>query len=52
MESFASAQLCGASDDTRKDTYNAQGREDLLSFLTWARQRQSMAPSTVATYGP
>jgi len=53
MESCASAELCGKSDDsTRMAMYSAQGRDDLSAFLSWARQRQSMAPSTVTTYGP
>jgi hypothetical protein len=53
MESFASGQLCGASDDaTRANYYELQGAKDLMAFLAWARQRQSMAPSSVVTYGP
>lgn len=53
MESFASGQLCGASDDaTRANYYELQGAKDLMAFLAWARQRQSMAASTVVTYGP
>ena len=51
MESFASAQLCGESDDvTRLGFYGSQAREDLQAFLSWARARQIMAPVMVNAY--
>lgn len=52
MESFASAELCGMSDDSRAEMYMQQGNADLSSFLSWIRARQIMAPLTIETYGP
>lgn len=52
MESFASAELCGMSDDTRASFYEKQGDNDLQAFLWWSRARQIMQPPTIREYGP
>jgi hypothetical protein len=52
MESFASAELCAMSDDSRASSFEAQGQKDLTSFLTWVRARQVMSPPTIRPYGP
>jgi hypothetical protein len=52
MESWASAELCGKSDDSRMGTFNAQGDKDLTSYLAWARERQIMQRPGVEMYGP
>lgn len=52
MESFASAELCAKSDDSRALYFEAQGNKDLTSYLSWARERQIMQRRTVESYGP
>lgn len=52
MESWASGELCGMSDDSRSAFYMSQGDKDLQGFLSWLRARQIMAPLNIETYGP
>jgi hypothetical protein len=53
MLNYATATLCGASDDeSRAAYYEAQGDKHLAAYLTWARARQIQAALQVDTYGP
>lgn len=53
VESFASAELCGKSDDvTRRNSFLQQAKDDLAQYLTWVRARQIQASLTIDTYGP
>lgn len=52
MLNWATATLCGDSDDTKAERYEAAGDKDLTIFLKWMRARQVQDVLTIDTYGP
>lgn len=53
VAAFASAELCGMSDDvTRKASFKEDGQQQLTAFLSWVRMRQIQTGPIVQSYGP